>query len=115
MTTPAAIPPLDPTATALFAACEATWQDDRLHDKFVKYCSAAGLLAAAALQYRRYLDQHPGDALAAKMQQRIVTMASLLLTTRNRPAEPMTRSRWFMILIALSAIGGAVAAIFYRQ
>lgn len=111
----AAIPPLDPTATALFAACEQAWEDDLRHDKFVKYCSAAGLLAAAALQYRRYLDQHPADPLAVKMQQRIVTMASLLLTTHHTLPEAVTRSRWFLMLVALAAVGGAVAAILYRQ
>jgi hypothetical protein len=111
----AAIPPLDPTATALFAACETAWDDDTRHDKFVKYCSSAGLLATAARQYRLRLDRNPEDAMAGKMQQRIVTMASLLLATHQPPPQPLTRSRWFLLLVAVAAFAGVLAAILHRR
>jgi hypothetical protein len=107
-----AIPPLDPAATALFAACEETWDDEGRHDKFVRYCSAAGLLASAARQYRLYLDCHPGDAVAVRVQQRIVAMASLQLTTHQPAREPVTRSRGFVVIVALAAVAGVLAAIF---
>ena len=110
-----AIPPLDPAAATLYAACEAAWDDGARHDKFVKYCSAAGLLAAAARQYRLRLDRDPEDAMAGKMQQRIVTMASLLLTTHQTPPEPLTRSRWFLTLVGLAALAGLLAAILYGR
>jgi hypothetical protein len=110
----AAIPPLDPTATSMFAACEAAWEDDDRHDKLVKYCAAAGLLASAALRYRQHLDRHPGDALATRMQQRIVALATLSLTTHASSPKPVTRSRWFAVFVALAAIAGAAAAILYR-
>lgn len=111
----AAIPPLDDTATALFAACEAAWEDDQRHDKFVKYCSSAGLLATAARQYRLYLDQHPDDPIAARMQQRIVKMASLLLATQKPAREPVTRSRGFLLLVGLAALAGIIGAILYGR
>ena len=110
-----AIPPLDDAAAALFAACEAAWEDDQRHDKFVKYCSAAGLLAAAARQYRRYLDQHPDDPIATKMQRRIVNMASLLLATQKPAREPVTRSRGFLLLVGLAALAGLIGAILYGR
>ena len=111
----AAIPPLDPTAAALYAACEASWDDDTRHDKFVKYCSSAGQLASAARRYRLRLDRDPEDAMASKMQQRIVTMASLLLATHQPPPQPLTRSRWFLLLVGLAALAGLLAAILYRR
>ncbi len=110
-----AIPPLDPTATALFAACEQAWDDDARHDKFVKYCSSSGLLSSAARQYRLRLQQYPEDPLATKMQQRIVTMASFLLTTHQPPPAPLTRSPWFLALVGLAALAGLLAALLYRQ
>lgn len=112
---PAAIPPLDPTATALFVACEASWDDEQRHDKFVKYCSASGLLATAARQYRLRLEKQPDDPVATRMQQRIVTMASFLLTTHQPPPEPLTRSRWFLVLVGVAAIAGLLAALLYGR
>ena len=112
---PGAIPPLDPTATALFTACEAAWDDEQLHDKFVKYCSASGLLATAARQYRLRLEQHPADSVSTKMQQRIVTMASFLLTTHQPPPQPLTRSRWFLVLVGVAALAGLLAALLYGR
>jgi len=112
---PGAIPPLDPTATSLFAACEAAWDDEQRHDKFVKYCSASGLLASAARQYRVRLEHHPDDPVATKMQHRIVTMASFLLTTHQPPPQPLTRSRWFLVLVGVAAIAGLLAALLYGR
>jgi len=111
----AAIPPLDDAALALFAACQAAWEDDQRHDKFVKYCSAAGLLATAARQYRLHLDEHPGDPIATRMQQRILTMASMLLSTQKPARQPVTRSRGFVILVGLAALAGIIGAILYGQ
>jgi hypothetical protein len=111
----AAIPPLDPTATALFAACEASWDDDHRHDKFVKYCSGSGLLASAARQYRLRLEKQPEDPMATRMQQRIVTMASFLLTQHQPPPEPLTRSRWFLVLVGVAAVAGLLAALLYGR
>ncbi len=111
----AAIPPLDPTATALYAACEDSWDDELRHDKFVKYCSASGLLASAARQYRLRLAQHPEDPVATRVQQRIVTMASFLLTTHQPPPEPLTRSRWFLAVVGVAVLAGLLAALLYGR
>ena len=81
----------------------------------MKYCSAAGLLAAAARQYRLYLDEHPGDPIATRMQQRIVSMASMLLSTQKPARQPVTRSRGFVILVGLAALAGIIGAILYGQ
>jgi predicted TPR repeat methyltransferase len=102
-------------ATALFASCEAAWDDELRHDKFVKYCSTSGLLATAARQYRRRLELNPEDLVATRMQQRIVTMASFLLTTHHPPPEPLTRSRWFLVLVGVAAIAGLLAALLYGR
>ena len=110
-----AIPPLDDTATGLYAACRAVWEDDARHDKFVKYCSVAGLLAAAAREYRAYLDQHPGDLTATRMQQRIVTMATMLLATQKPVKKPVTSSRGFLIVVGLAALAGIIGAILYGR
>jgi hypothetical protein len=110
-----AIPPLDPTATALFATCEAAWDDELRHDKFVKYCSGSGLLASAARQYRLRLARYPDDSVATKMQQRIVTMASFLLTMHQPPPVPLTRSRWFLVLVGVAALAGLLAALLYGR
>jgi len=112
---PSAIPPLDDQATALFDACRSAWEDDTRHDKFVKYCSVAGLLAAAAREYRAYLDQHPGDHMATRMQQRIVNMASLLLSTQKPAKKPVTSSRGFLIVVGLAALAGIIGAILYGR
>ena len=112
---PAAIPPLDPTATALFAACEASWDEEQRHDKFLKYCSSSGLLATAARQYRLRLEKQPDDPMAARMQQRIVTMASFLLAKHQPPPEPLTRSRWFLVLVGAAALAGLLAALLYGR
>jgi hypothetical protein len=111
----AALPPLDPTATALFAACEASWDDEQRHDKFVKYCSASGLLATAARQYRLRLEKQPDDPVATRIQQRIVTMASFLLAKHQPPPEPLTRSRWFLVLVGVAAVAGLLAALLYGR
>jgi hypothetical protein len=115
---PSAIPALDDTATTLWAACEASstsWDDQTRHDKFVKYCSAAGLLAAAARQYRAYLEQHPDDLTASKMQQRIVNMATMLLSTQKPAKKPVTSSRGFIIVVGLAALAGIIGAILYGR
>lgn len=113
---PAAATPLDAAALALWAAVEAAWDDPEAHDRFIKRCSTTGALAAAGLQYRARLDRQTGDAVALRMQQRIVAMAALSLgPPAARAPQPVTRSRWFLIFIALAALGGAAFGIFYRR
>ncbi len=81
----------------------------------MKYCSASGLLATAARQYRLRLEKQPDDLVATRMQQRIVTMASFLLAKHQPPPEPLTRSRWFLVLVGVAAIAGLLAALLYGR
>ena len=109
--------PLDEAAMALWADVEGSWDDDRGHDRFVKHCAAAGLLAAAGRQYRAVLDRGGGDdqmaPMALRMQQRILTMASLALGAHRQAPQPVTRSPWFLVFVGLAVLGGTVGALLY--
>lgn len=103
---------LPPEGETLWAAVLKDWDDDRGHDAFVKYCSAAGLLVVAGRRYRERLDTRPGDAMAARVQQRVVNMATAALQVRTTVVrQPVTRSRGFWIAIIICVIGGAVAGL----
>jgi hypothetical protein len=72
----------------------------------------ANLLPAAGRCYRDRLDRLPGDAMATKMQAEILAKATLgLLVQKRQPAEPVTRSKWFWVII-LAAMALAIAAAF---
>jgi len=91
---------------------EANWQDTSRHEAFAKYCLQANLLPAAGRCYRDRLDRFPGDAIATKMQTEILAKATLgLLVQRRQAPEPITRSRWFWVII-LAAMALAIAAAF---
>jgi len=91
---------------------EANWQDLRRHEEFAKYCLQANLLPAAGRCYRERLDRFPGDAIATKMQKEILAKAALgLMVQKRQPAAPVTRSKWFWVII-LAAMAVAVAAAF---
>ena len=42
-------------------------------------------------------------------------MASFLLTTHQPPPQPLTRSRWFLVLVGVAAIAGLLAALLYGR
>jgi hypothetical protein len=91
---------------------EANWQDLRRHEEFARYCLQANLLPAAGRCYRERLDRFPGDAIAIKMQKEILAKATLgLLVQRRQAAEPVTRSKWFWVIV-LAAMALAIAAAF---
>jgi len=84
----------------------------RRHEEFAKYCLQANLLPAAGRCYRERLDRFPGDAIATKMQKEILAKAALgLMVQKRQPAAPVTRSKWFWVII-LAAMAVAVAAAF---
>jgi hypothetical protein len=91
------------------AVCE-VWQDEQRHDAFVKYCSQSNLLGIAGRLYRNRIDVAPRDPMSLKMQARIVGMVTAILhpLQAQRPA-PVTRHKWFWIVMGLGLAGGAAA------
>jgi hypothetical protein len=110
-----AVTELDAEAERLWGEVQAGWQDPARHDAFVKHCSAAGLLAAAGRRYRLRLDEAPGDAEAARMQQRILTMAAAALAplAAQRPAAA-ARGRFLLWAVIIGVAAGIVGSLVWR-
>ena len=103
---------LTPRGQELWQQVETNWQDTSRHEEFAKYCLQSNLLPAAGRCYRDRLDHFPGDTVASKMQAEILAKATLgLLIQKRQPAEPVTRSKWFWVII-LAVMAAAVAAAF---
>ena len=107
---------LDAEAERLWqAACDA-WTAPASHDAFLKYCSTAGLLPAAGRRYREHLDAHPRDAVAERMQARVVSMAMALLgAPAQKPPAPFTRSTAFWLILLCSLFVGIIGALMFRR
>jgi hypothetical protein len=105
---------LDPEGEMLWTALLATWPDDSKHDQFAKHCAQMGRLPAAGMRYREYLDGHPGDPTAARMQTRIVGMATAALLPMRAQAPATSRGRWFLWVVAVGAVGGILAGLFFQ-
>jgi hypothetical protein len=95
---------LDARAQELWQGVQADWQDQSRHEEFTKYCLQANILPAAGRCYRDRLDAVPCDAIATKMQAEILSKATLGLVVQQqkRPAEPLTRSKWFWVIVVTS-------------
>jgi hypothetical protein len=107
--------PLEGAAAALWQELEGAWQDEARHDAFVKHCSQAGLLGPAGRLYRERLDRDPADAIAARMQKRIVAMATAALAPIRAPAAPLTQRRWFAWLVLGAILLGGLLAVLLRS
>ncbi|HEY0705338.1 MAG TPA: hypothetical protein VGG33_00985 [Polyangia bacterium] len=105
---------LDATGESLWAELPARWGDQAAHDAFLKHCARAGCLPAAGRAYRAHLDIHPGEAMATQMQSRIVGMATAALLPTQATRPPVTRSNWFLWVIAVGAILGILAGLFFQ-
>lgn len=95
---------MDARAQELWKGVQADWQNQSRHEEFAKYCLQANILPAAGRCYRDRLDTNPGDAMATKMQAEILSKATLGLVVQQqkRPAEPITRSKWFWVIVVTS-------------
>lgn len=112
----AAVVRLDQRGEALWTKVRAQWDAESAHDEFLKHCSTKGLLAAAGRCYRERLDEAPDDAMAARMQERIVTMATVSFAVRpTTPPTPVTRTGWFWVMVVVCGIGGIVGAFLLRH
>jgi len=107
---------LDDTGNDLWRKIEEQWTDSTLHEEFLKYCLQANLLSAAGRLYRDRLDEDPKDAIAAQMQNQVLAKATLGLTIhRSQPREPVTRSRWFWIIVLSAMALGIAAGLLWRR
>lgn len=102
---------LDGRAEALWGEARQAWEEASRHEAFIKHCSAAGLLGAAGRRYREHLDRTPGDAIATRMQERILAMATVGFTVRSRAPQPVTRTRWFWAVVLLFGVTGVLAGV----
>jgi hypothetical protein len=108
------VQPMDEKGARLWAELNQSWNDEALHDAFVKYCSSAGRLPAAGRLYRACLDRDPANALAAKMQTRIVGMATALMTPSQPGGAAINKKNWFWWVIIAGALGGLLASLLVR-
>jgi len=110
----AGVAQLDERAEALWAAARDNWRDEHRHAAFLEHCSQAGLLAPAGRRYRERLDADPQDAVAARMQQKVLAMATAGFVPSGKPPAPVTRSTWFWGVLVACALAGVLAALFLR-
>jgi hypothetical protein len=102
----------DAATGAGWDACLAAWDDAAAHDAFVRRASLAGDYSSAAKHYRRYLQEHPGDATATAALARVTRMAEVALL--QRPAVTAEAEQPYkrvvvlmMVLVVMAALGGA--------
>jgi hypothetical protein len=102
---------LDDRGEVLWAEVVAGWETVERHDVFLKHCSLAGLLGPAGRRYRQRLDDDPADAMAARMQERVMAMATAAFI-RPQAAVPraVTRNMWFWAVVILFGLGGIAGA-----
>jgi hypothetical protein len=108
--------PLDGRGSELWQEVRAHWSDSAPHEELLKHCLQTGTLAAAGRLYRERLDEDPKDVVAAQMQARILSKATLTLNiNKSRPREAMTRSRWFWAVILVAMALGIAGGLFWRR
>ena len=105
---------LGPEGEALWTDLQQRWGEQEQHDAFVKHCAKLGKLSAAGRCYREKIDADPKDALAMRMQTRIVGMATAALIPMRAANVPQSRGRWFLWVVAIGAIGGILAGLFFQ-
>jgi hypothetical protein len=107
---------LDAQGAELWLKIQGNWSDSGLHEEFLKHCLQTNTLAAAGRLYRERLDENPKDALAANMQTQILTKASLGLSlAKTQPREPVTRNRWFWVVVLTAMALGIAGGLFWRH
>lgn len=101
---------LDAEGEALWTAALADWADTGIHDRFVQHCYRTARLAAASARYRSHAASTPGDAIAARMQERIVFLSmQALVPSRPSPGRwAIFQSPWFVAIVLGGAALGAV-------
>jgi hypothetical protein len=102
---------LDQQGEDLWVEVLADWSTVEKHDAFLKHCSPRGLLPLAGRRYRQRLDDDPANVMAARMQDRVIAMATASFI-RPPPVvnRAVTRNLWFWAVVLLFAVGGFAAA-----
>jgi hypothetical protein len=109
---------LDAAGEQLWADVVANWSDDVRHEAFVKHSSVSGTLGAAGRRYRERLDASPDDQVAARMQERILGLATVGFTVTRSQAPtsaPVTRHTWFWVVLGVCAAGGMIGGLLFGR
>ena len=106
---------LDAEGARLWSLAIARWSEDAAHDAFVKHCSQQGLLGAAGRAYRARLDGDASDAVAARMQKRIIAMATAVLQPTRSAPIPVTRSRMFAWIVVAGLAAGVLGGLLWHR
>lgn len=110
------LPTLDEQGQGLWQAARADWNNTALHEAFIRYCLQTNLLGPAGRLYREYLDQNPRDAVAAAMQKQVLSKATLSLEIQRSPIrEPVTRNRWFWVILLSAMALGILVGLLWRN
>lgn len=106
---------LDETGLALWRAVEADWADEPRHDRFVQHAFASGGAVAAVARYRARAAHHPDDALAPKMMARLTFLVTQqALRPSPVPSRGLARSPFFLGVVLVAAIAGAIFGLLWR-
>ena len=112
----APLPSLDATAEALWQTARSDWTNTLAHEAFIKYCLQNDLLGPAGRLYRERLDENPKDAVAAAMQKQVLAKATMTLELHKSPmVTPVTRSKWFWLVVLSAMAMGILFGLFYRR
>ena len=107
---------LDEHGAKLWNEIQANWSDSAQHEEFLKHCLQTNTLAAAGRLYRERLDENPKNALAAHMQSQILSKAAIgLAIHKTQPREPVTRNRWFWVVVLTAMALGIAGGLFWRR
>ena len=107
---------LDSQGTELWQKILGNWSDSALHEEFLKHCLQTNTLAAAGRLYRERLDEDPKDGVATHMQRQILSKAALGLSLyKTQPREPVTRNRWFWVVVLTAMALGIAGGLFWRR
>ena len=109
------LPALDEQGQALWEAARKDWENTALHEAFIRYCLQTNLLGPAGRLYRECLDQNPRDAVAVTMQKQVLAKAALSLEIQRSPLpQPVTRNRWFWLVVLSAMALGILFGLFWR-
>jgi len=95
-------------AAALFAACEADWDDPARHDAFLAHCTEAGAWAYAATAYRRQTTVPERRAIAVERLDKVRERAEKALAIAPR----MQREKSTKNPLKSAAVLAVVVALF---
>ena len=107
---------LDERGAEMWKLVADNWTDASRHEAFLKHCLQTNTLAAAGRLYRERLDANPKDAVAAQMQLQILSKAALTLSlSKTEPRVPVTRNRWFWVVVLTAMALGIAAGLYWRR